>query len=182
MSGAVPAIDPARRSNVEVTANLGRWVAELDLSRIPVEVVALIKGCVLDSLGCGIYGAAQPWGRIASDTVIGFSGGGRASLFGRAEKVSVPDAALANGTAIHGFEIDDLHLAGMCHPGAVTVPASLAAAEAESISNSGAAARSVRFQSLKSNKNSDCSRQTISSRTRSTGLSGSLKIWSSSPI
>jgi aconitate decarboxylase len=133
LSGAVPAFDPASRPAVEVTASLGRWVAGLDLSRIPAEVVALIKRCILDSLGCGIYGAAQPWGRIAGDTVIGFSGGGRASLFGRAEKVSVPDAALANGTAIHGFEIDDLHLAGMCHPGAVTLPAALAAAEAEAI-------------------------------------------------
>jgi 2-methylcitrate dehydratase PrpD len=133
LSGAVPALDPAGRPAVEVTASLGRWVAQLDLSRIPAEVIALIKGCILDSLGCGIYGASQPWGRIAADAVIGFSGGGRASLFGRAEKVSVPDAALANGTAIHGFELDDLHLAGMCHPGAVTLPAALAAAETEAV-------------------------------------------------
>ena len=132
MSGSPLADDPAARPVVEVTAKLGRWIAGLELSTVPEDVVAVIKRSVLDSLGCGIYGAAQAWGKIAGDTVVAFSGGGRASLFGRAEKVSAPDAALANGTAIHGFEIDDLHLAGMCHPGAVTIPAALAAAEIES--------------------------------------------------
>src|SRR5205807_1998476 len=35
-----------------------------------------------------------------------------------------------NGTAIHGFELDDAHVSSSLHPGAVTVPASLAVAEA----------------------------------------------------
>ncbi len=60
-----------------------------------------------------------------------FSGGGAVSLFARREKVSPADAALANGTAIHGFEIDDAHVASSLHPGAVTLPASLATAEAK---------------------------------------------------
>ena len=129
MTAAGPADAPATRPVVEVTAALGRWVAALDLTKIPADVVTVIRRSILDSLGCGVYGAAQAWGKISSDTVVGFSGGGAASLFARTEKVSAPDAALANGTAIHGFEIDDLHLAGMVHPGAVTIPAALAAAE-----------------------------------------------------
>src|SRR5216684_2897781 len=52
------------------------------------------------------------------------------SLFVRADKVSPGDAALANGTGIHGFELDDAHVSSSLHPGAVTVPASLAVAEA----------------------------------------------------
>ena len=42
---------------------------------------------------------------------------------------SSADAALANGTAIHGFEIDDAHITSSLHPGAVTLPASLAVGE-----------------------------------------------------
>jgi 2-methylcitrate dehydratase PrpD len=115
---------------VAVTPALGAWVARLDLAALPDHVVAHLKLCLLDSIGCGLYGAVQPWGRIAGDVVTGFSSGGTASLFARADKVSPPDAALANGTAIHGFEIDDAHVASSLHPGAVTVPACLAIAEA----------------------------------------------------
>ena len=37
---------------------------------------------------------------------------------------------MANGTATHGFELDDLHLRASMHPGAVTIPAAFALAEA----------------------------------------------------
>jgi aconitate decarboxylase len=119
---------------VAVTPRLGEWVSRLDLSAIPADVVAHLKLCVLDAIGCGLYGAVQPWGRIAGDVVTGFSSGGTSSLFARGDKVSPPDAALANGTAIHGFEIDDAHVASSLHPGAVTLPACLAIAEASGAS------------------------------------------------
>src|SRR6185295_19119964 len=60
---------------------------------------------------------------------------GVSSLFIRTEKVSPADAALANGTAIHGFELDDAHVSSSHHPGAVTVPAVLAVAEARGASS-----------------------------------------------
>jgi aconitate decarboxylase len=124
----------ANPAPASVTPRLGQWVSELTLASVPADVVAHLKLCVLDSIGCGLYGAAQRWGRIAGDVAVGFSGGGVSSLFGRAERVSPPDAALANGTAVHGFEIDDAHVASSHHPGAVTLPAALAVAEAKAAS------------------------------------------------
>jgi aconitate decarboxylase len=124
----------AKPTPVSVTPRLGQWVSELTLAAVPADVVGHLKLCVLDSIGCGLYGAAQRWGKIAGDVAVGFSGGGVSSLFGRAEKVSPPDAALANGTAVHGFEIDDAHVTSSHHPGAVTLPASLAVAEAKAVS------------------------------------------------
>lgn len=121
---------------VAVTPKLGEWASELTLMAVPAEVVTHLKLCVLDSIGCGLYGAAQPWGRIASDVAVSFSGGGTATLFARNDKVSPPDAALANGTAIHGFEIDDAHVSSSLHPGAVTLPASFAVAQARNASGS----------------------------------------------
>lgn len=117
-----------------VTAELAQWVSQLSYEDLPPAVVAHIKLCILDSIGCGIYGAAKPWGKIASDVAVELSNGGAATLFGRRETASPTDAAMANGTAIHGFEIDDLHVAGMAHPGSVTVPAALAAAESSDVS------------------------------------------------
>jgi 2-methylcitrate dehydratase PrpD len=124
----------AKHEATAVTPALAKWASELTLAAVPAEVVSHLKTCLLDTIGCGLYGALQPWGRIAADVVVGFSGGGRSSLFARRDKVSPSDAALANGTAIHGFELDDAHVASSLHPGAVAFPASLAIAEAQGAS------------------------------------------------
>jgi aconitate decarboxylase len=112
-----------------VTPALGEWVSALAFDDLPSEVVEHLKICLLDSIGCGLFGAGQPWGVKAADFAVAMSGGGKSSLFSRKHKVSPPDAALANGTAVHGFELDDAHVSSSYHPGAVTVPASLAIAE-----------------------------------------------------
>jgi aconitate decarboxylase len=127
-------MDAEPKPVVEVTIGLGKWISGLELTRVPRDVVAHLKMCLLDSLGCGLFGAAQRWGLIAGDVAVEFSRGGVSSLFARPEKVSPSDAALANGTAIHGFEIDDAHLSSSLHPGAVTLPAGLAIAEAQGAS------------------------------------------------
>ena len=121
---------PTGAARPGVTQELSYWVAGLTFDALPSEVVAHIKLCIIDSLGCGFYGAAQPWGGIAGNVAALLSPGGSCSLLGRPEKAGPADAAMANGTAIHGFEIDDVHTASSFHPGCVTVPAALAIAEA----------------------------------------------------
>src|SRR5438128_2028830 len=51
------------------------------------------------------------------------------SGWGTSLRLSAPHAALANGTQIQGFELDDVHRAGVLHVGAVVLPALLAIAE-----------------------------------------------------
>jgi 2-methylcitrate dehydratase PrpD len=94
------------------------------------ESIEKARWCLLDSLGCGLLGATQPWGRIISDEVLSDGSNGASSILGRADRVAPSEAALCNGTAMHGFELDDLLAAAIIHPGAVIVPAALAAAEA----------------------------------------------------
>jgi aconitate decarboxylase len=117
-----------------ITEALSEWAAKLSFAAIPPDVIAHLKICLLDSIGCGLFGAMQRWGKIAADTAIEFSGGGPSSLFARNEKASPADAALANGTAIHGFELDDAHVSSSLHPGAVALPASLAIIEVQDFS------------------------------------------------
>ena len=52
-------------------------------------------------------------------------------VWGTDRKLSAPHAALANGTAVQGFELDDVHRAGVLHVGAVVLPALLPIAEAD---------------------------------------------------
>ncbi|WP_296554938.1 MmgE/PrpD family protein [Pigmentiphaga sp.] len=88
------------------------------------------RWCLLDTLGCGLLGSQQPWGKIIQDDVLAGGCQGRSSILGRPRRAGASQAALCNGTAMHGFELDDLLSAALIHPGAVVVPAALAASEA----------------------------------------------------
>jgi 2-methylcitrate dehydratase PrpD len=112
------------------TAQFGAWASNLGYDAIPAEVIEHAKLCLLDGLGCGLFGSTQKWGAIMSELAVELSGGGASSLWGRGAHASPSDAALVNGTAIHGYEIDDVHQRGLFHPGAVTLPAVIALAEA----------------------------------------------------
>ncbi|HEX3938011.1 MAG TPA: MmgE/PrpD family protein, partial [Xanthobacteraceae bacterium] len=52
-----------------------------------------------------------------------------ASIWGTNARLSSPHAALANGTQVQGFELDDVHRKAVLHVGAVTLPALIAVAE-----------------------------------------------------
>ncbi|EYS97631.1 MmgE/PrpD family protein [Cupriavidus sp. SK-4] len=95
--------------------------------RAPMEKA---RWCLLDALGCALLGARQPWSEIMAAEVLGDGTHGPCTIIGRVGKVAPSHAALCNGTAIHGFELDDLLSEALIHPGAVIVPAVLAAAEA----------------------------------------------------
>jgi 2-methylcitrate dehydratase PrpD len=55
---------------------------------------------------------------------------GRSTIVGQRATVAAPAAALCNGTAAHGFELDDHLDEAIVHPGAIIVSAVMAAAEA----------------------------------------------------
>ena len=102
----------------------------LTLERTPASVVDSAKWCVLDSLGCALFGSQQAWAKIMAEEMLAEGARGVSSLLGRTETLAAPAAALCNGTATHGFELDDLLDEAIVHPGAIVVPAALAAAEA----------------------------------------------------
>ena len=99
------------------------------LDALPPDTVARAKGVLLDSLGCTLFGSLQPWSKIMADEMLSESPRGRSTIVGRKQTVAAPAAALCNGTATHGFELDDLLDEAIVHPGAIVVPAALAAAE-----------------------------------------------------
>ncbi|MBI4195863.1 MAG: MmgE/PrpD family protein [Betaproteobacteria bacterium] len=107
-----------------------RFCQALSLEAVPGSVVDYAKWCLLDSLGCALFGSRQPWARIMAEEMLAEGSRGHSSILGRNETLAAPAAALCNGTATHGFELDDLLDEAIVHPGAIVVPAALAAAEA----------------------------------------------------
>src|SRR5262245_20605198 len=97
------------------TARMAEFISGLTYEALPRDVRERIKLLILDSLGCGIYGAAQPWCRIIQETLGRIDTTGSNSVWATRLRVSSPHAALANGTAIQGFELDDVHRQGVLH-------------------------------------------------------------------
>jgi aconitate decarboxylase len=111
------------------TRKMAEFVSSLRYEQIPAEVLARIKLLILDTLGCAIYGAHLEWCRILQDSLGALDATRTTSLWGSAQKLSSPHAALVNGTQVQGFELDDVHRQGVLHVGAVTLPALIAVAE-----------------------------------------------------
>lgn len=87
-----------------------------------------LRRLILDCLGVSRIGATLAWTQAMTDWAARFRGSGQAPIVGTDLAVAPSIAALVNGTAAHGYELDDTHDASMSHPGAVVIPAALAMA------------------------------------------------------
>ncbi len=111
------------------TRGIAEFVSQLQYDAIPVEVRHRIKLLMLDSLGCALYGADLQWSRMLQNTLTAVDTTRQCSVWGTCVKLSAPHAALVNGTQVQGFELDDVHRAGVLHVGAVVLPALIAVTE-----------------------------------------------------
>ena len=75
-----------------------------------------------------LAGSPEPASRIVRGMVAA-EGGDACVLFGAPARASASGAALANGTAAHALDYDDMCFVSLAHPSAPLVPAILAAAE-----------------------------------------------------
>ena len=96
---------------------------------LPAVVVETAKLCVLDILGVGIVAGRRPWSEMAMAVVVDSGGEPRSTVWGRGVRTTPQQAALLNGTAAHGIEMDDRRPSVRVHPGSVAVPAALAVTE-----------------------------------------------------
>src|ERR1700694_5617549 len=111
------------------TRSIAEFVSGLKYEAIPEEVRSRIKLLMLDSLGCALYGADLEWTRILQDKLQQIDATRNCAVWGTSKKLSAPHCALVNGTQVQGFELDDVHRAGVLHVGAVVLPALIAIAE-----------------------------------------------------
>ena len=114
------------------TERLAQFATHVQFAHIPSAVVERIKTCVLDSLGCAIFGATLPWTQSVRAVAEAEGASPVASIAGSGHKTSVALAVLVNATACHAYELDDIHKESILHPGSLAVPVALALAEAGS--------------------------------------------------
>jgi hypothetical protein len=111
------------------TVAQARFASALAFDQLPAEVVERTKTCVLDTLGCCLFGSTQPSVRTLTTMVAGEDSGGSAILMGAARRASASMAALVNATAAHSFQLDEIHIQATLHPGSAALPAVLAVAQ-----------------------------------------------------
>ena len=113
------------------TADLARFCAQLQNEDLSTTVRERVRYLLLDHLAVTLRGSTLPSSLAAyqmlEQTAIGSTG--IATIFGRQERAEASWAALANGVASHGLEMDDVENRSSLHPGVVVFPAALALAE-----------------------------------------------------
>ena len=112
-----------------VTRMLAEFAVNLRYEDLPDDIIANAKRCILDSLGCGLYGAPTPWTQSVARVVSSLGQKPGASAWGSALKADPLGAAFINGTAAQGYELDDCHDQSMSHYGAGVIPSVLASAQ-----------------------------------------------------
>jgi 2-methylcitrate dehydratase PrpD len=126
-----------------LTREVAEFIAGLQYTAIPENVIELGRKSILDGLGLALCGSVAESGPLSREYVksLGVAGGG-ATVIGSSMRVSPRFAALVNGIGIHADDYDDTQLAVaqdrvyglLTHPTAPVLAASLAVAEARGAS------------------------------------------------
>lgn len=110
------------------TQQFARHAATLRYEALPQPLVALLKQCVLDTLGVSIAASTlAPEAGIVHDYVTALGGKGRTTLWGYGGTAPAPWAVFLNGSLGHMVDYDDVGAGG--HVSICTVPVAFAVAQ-----------------------------------------------------
>ncbi|MCX8116961.1 MAG: MmgE/PrpD family protein [Desulfobacterota bacterium] len=111
-----------------IALELASFCTGLKFPQLPPEVVDRAKSLFLDFIGVASRGSLA----TSSKSIYRFireRGKGRGVLIGTKDRAPFTYACLANGTAGHAIEMDDVNNESSLHPGVVIFPTALATAE-----------------------------------------------------
>ncbi len=112
-------------SAAPAAVRLGAFAATAD---VPPAARAAARAAVQDTIGVALAGAGEPAARIVQRVLAADGGLGPCTVLG-AGSAGPSAAALANGTAAHALDFDDMCWVTLAHPSAPLVAAALAAGE-----------------------------------------------------
>ena len=116
-----------------MSTSLERMAAFVVGAEPPADARSRAAVAILDTIGVAHGGFHEPAPTIVRK-MLGAGSGGPCSVWGSDLRASAPDAALANGTAAHALDFDDMCFVSLAHPSAPLVPAVSAAGELTSVS------------------------------------------------
>ena len=111
-----------------LTQGLGRFVAAPGFSKVPDDLVPLIRNGIIDTLACLLAGRKETVTQSALRVATRRASAPEASVLLGPQHLCAQDAAFVNAVAAHALDYDDMALNG--HPSVVLVSALLSACEA----------------------------------------------------
>ena len=117
-------------ASAPLSAELADFALGLRWDDIPVDVRRRLAWLMLDHAAVVVAGRPAPASLIAADYASAASGGDVATALLDGRRLSAAGAAWANGVLANVLDYDDGHRLTKGHPGAMVIPAALAAAEA----------------------------------------------------
>lgn len=118
------AVTPAT-SDATISQVLAAFAASLRWDDIPADVVAQAKRHILDSLGIALASSNEDFAHRTAQAIAGLAGEGAFPVIGFGLRLPLRDAAMLNGTLIHGLDYDDTHGDAVVHASASAVPTAL---------------------------------------------------------
>jgi 2-methylcitrate dehydratase PrpD len=113
------------------SADCTRFCTTLQGANLPARVREQVRYLLLDHLAVVLRGSVLPSSEAAYRMLDNMDEGNPngVTIFGRQRRAEASWAALVNGVAAHGLEMDDVENRSSLHPGVVVFPAALALAE-----------------------------------------------------
>jgi 2-methylcitrate dehydratase PrpD len=112
-----------------LAAELAEFALGLRWDDIPADARRRLAWLLLDHAAVLVAGRPAPASTIAADFASAANGGNDATALLDGRRLSAPGAAWANGVLANVLDYDDGHRITKGHPGAMVIPAALAAAE-----------------------------------------------------
>ena len=116
-----------------LSMTLAEYAASTTVDKNPTQIRERAKQVILDEMACAHFGRRSLGGGLAAKYAVSLGGAQESLILGTRSYASAPYAALANGSAGHGEEVDGAHVIGG-HPGATLVHAAVALAEQQRVS------------------------------------------------
>jgi 2-methylcitrate dehydratase PrpD len=114
---------------LQPTMALARRITQTRFETLSVASRTVASQALLDFIGVTIAGADEPLARVLQSQLYDEGGHAQAHVLGTGLSFNVRQAALANGTAGHAHDYDDVHDAMIGHPTVPVAPVVLALAE-----------------------------------------------------
>lgn len=116
-------------TRTSTAAMLASFCRSIQWQALPKAVQERTKELLLDHLGVAVRGSGEASSQPMAAFIRTMQSSGQASVIGAGFSSGAAWAALANGTASHAIEMDDVTCESSLHPGVAVMPAALAIAE-----------------------------------------------------
>lgn len=120
--------DPGQPAGI--TRQLARAALRYQDAILQPQALTIARQCILDWFAVTLPGSREPCAILLAQELEA-DGSGPCTVVGRRSRLSPRHAALANGTASHALDFDDVNRTMAGHPTVAIFPAVLAIAEAE---------------------------------------------------